>query len=162
MTLTEQTRFMEFFHSGCLAIIKTKNPDYAPNGIPLLDLMSAAVDMEMTIPQALWSLYRKHFSAIRKHFILEEPLTSETAVGRLQDAANYFGFLAFYDAHKRQLHAAWRRYWEKQRCDCVYEVRKKIETDLCEKCRSLSWLDKAAFKIGSARTLSRSTRKGRG
>lgn len=163
MTLQEQTHFLELFHSGCLAIIRSKNPDYAPDGIPLLDMMAACAEEQVTIPQGLWSMYRKHFSAITKHFFRDQPLSSEPVLSRLQDAANYFGLLAFYDTHKRELHTAWRKYWEKQKCECVYrDVFRTPQTDLCLTCQCIRWLERQAFQLGSDPTSSRSTQKGQG
>lgn len=163
MDLNNQHRFMQLFHSACLALMESKGPDYAPDGIPLLDLATAAAECNISIPHALWPLYRKHFSAIRKHFLLGQPLTSEPVEKRLQDAVNFFGLLAFYETHKRELHTAWRQYWEKQRCECVYEdVFGGMHSDLCTKCECMRWLERQAFQLASGPISSRSTRKARG
>lgn len=144
LTLDDQQRFLTIFWERCLYITATKGSDYAPDRIPLLEMCSACAEVDISIPQGLWVLYRKHFSAIRKHFFLNKELESELISGRLLDAANYFAFLAFYDGHKHELRAAWSRHWTARMCTC-YELDESTPKDkcgelLCERCTTLSWL----------------------
>lgn len=156
MDLKDQQLFLQLFHSTCLGITKTKGPDYAPDGIPLLDMVASCVENNTSVPQGLWTLYRKHFSAIRKHFFLGQPLTSEPIMQRLADAANYFGFLAFYETHKQDLFAAWAQHWIGQPCECEY-VEKLGQRVHCQRCETLSWLDTQASMDGYALIWSDST-----
>lgn len=161
MNLRDQQLFLELFHSACLAITQRKGPDYAPDGIPLLDMVATCVDANISIPQGLWTLYRKHVSAIRKHFILRQPLTSEPIEERLYDAANYLGFLAFYDANKHELFVAWRRHWVEQPCECESGNIDPLTNarQLCHRCETLFWLDRQASNEGFDLTWWASIRK---
>lgn len=147
MNLEAQQRFLRNFHAECLNITRHKGPDYAPDGIPLLDMVATCVETQTSIPQGLWTLYRKHISAIRKHFILHQPLTSEPLLGRLQDAANYLGFLGFYDAHKGELFVAWRQHWVAQPCECQLH-NDLSQMTMCLRCETLCWLDTQASNEG--------------
>jgi len=148
MNLTDQQTFLSLFHSNCLAITRKKGPDYAPEGIPLLDMVATCVDTNTSIPQGLWTLYRKHISAIRKHFILGQPLTSEPIDGRLYDAANYLAFLGFYDINKLELFTVWRRHWVGQPCECDLPLQQPMIPDLCQRCETLRWLDNQVSNEG--------------
>ena len=156
LTLDAQLGFIIGFYSDAAAIIKRKNPDYAPDGIPLLDMMASCVDSDVTIPQGLWILYRKQVSAIRKHFILNKPLTSEPIESRLGDAANYLALLAFWETYKRPLLALWREHWEGQACECESNQIRKY---LCQRCETLRWLDTQESRIAFEPTSSGSTPK---
>lgn len=150
MNLHDQQQFLRLFYSNCLGITKTKGPDYAPDGIPLLDMVATCVDTQCSIPQGLWTLFRKHVSAIRKHFILRQRLTSESVDSRLFDAANYLAFLGFYDANKQELFASWRRHWVRQPCECESGATDPLTTarQLCQRCETLFWLDRQASNEG--------------
>ena len=161
LTLKDQEMFLQLFHSQCMGIVKKKNPDYAPDGIPLLDLLATAVEANISIPQALWPLFRKHVSSIRKHFFLGQQLASEGISGRLMDAANYCGFMAFYESYGNELHAVWAAYWKEQPCECEEKFPNGVPEDLCQRCETLCWLRKNTFPTDSKTDSSRSTRRAR-
>ena len=148
--LKDQQLYLQLFHSKCLAITERKGPDYAPDGIPLLDMVASCVDSDITVPQGLWNLYNKHISAIRKHFIKRVPLTSEPIDLRLCDAANYLGFLAFYEDNKHELFVSWTKYWTGQPCECESGAIDPITgaVDRCQRCETLRWLGSQASKEG--------------
>lgn len=159
MTLDDQKTFMQLFHSGCLSIMNAKAAEYAPDGIPLLDCMRGAVDANISIPQALWTLFNKHFAAIRGHFFLDRPATAEPMLSRCQDATNLFALLAFYETHRINLHAAWRAFWRNQPCECDVEPSLLPAAEQCMKHRALFWLERTAFAGNSPETLSPGTQK---
>lgn len=161
MNLRDQQEFLRTFHNMCLAITAQKGPDYAPDGIPLLDMLATCVDANVSIPQGLWVFFRKHLSAIRKHFFLGQPLTSETIDSRLADAANYFGFLAFWETHKLDLLAAWTRHWMAQSCECESGAVDPLTGthQPCQKCETLRWLAKQVSSVDSGLTLSGLTQR---
>jgi hypothetical protein len=157
MILKDQDTFLELFHAGCVAITKAKSRDYAPDGIPLLDTMRGAVEADITVPQALWQLYNKHFAAIRGHFFLNKPITSDSPLSRCQDATNLFAFLALYESHKMALHETWLIYWSRQTCTCGLDEHARTEAlarypkrnpDWCSRCHSLYWLVRKASAVG--------------
>lgn len=158
MTLQDRQTFLQLFYSGCLTITASKGKDYNPDDIPFLDLLETAVDKGDTIPGVLWVLYRKHVTAIKKHFLLHAPAESEPILNRLQDAANYMALLAFYETHKRQLHDDWRAYWRVRGCD--FELANVPGTTglttshelTCQRCATLVWLEREEFAIGSPTT----------
>lgn len=147
MNLADQYHTLKAFHEQCLEIIAGKGPDYAPDGVPLLDMVATCVEADISLPQGLWVLYRKHFSAIRKHYLLNQPLTSEPIENRLVDAANYFGLLYFWEVQKKSLMAAWRRHWEAQTCESDLDIQQH-HVPTCPRCATLLWLDMQALKLG--------------
>jgi hypothetical protein len=159
MTLRDQQRYLELFHSLCVAITKQKGPDYAPDGIPLMDLLAACVDANIPIHTGLWVYLQKHLSAVRRHCIKGQPLSSEALPGRLHDAANYLGFIMFWEYSQDDLVKAWRIYWESQACEC-YELDDCTRTTpglKCQRCETLSYLDRQGYKTVSTESLSDST-----
>jgi hypothetical protein len=161
VNLTDRQRYFELFFSGCLAITAAKGPDYNPDNIPLMDVLETAVDLDTGIPHVLWTYYRKHATAIRRHCI-DGMLESEPVMGRLQDAANYLAMLSFYEAYKQELHAVWRKHWAGQSCECARTNPMGILADICPRDKTLLWLERRAFAIGSDPTSSHSTPKARG
>lgn len=153
MTLQDRQTFLQLFFSGCLAIAESKGKDYNPHDIPFMDVLESAVDKNDTIPGILWVLYLKHAASIKKHFLHNAPLESEPILKRLQDAANYFALLACYETHKQELHAQWRAYWVEQVCEYVEPIIADhiypVHNPECHRCQTLSWLERAAFGLGS-------------
>ena len=139
VNLQTQERFFTDFYSQCLDIIRSKGPDYAPDGIPLLDLLATCVEANVSPPQALWVFLRKHMSAVCKHFVLDQSLTSESITSRLHDTVNYCGFLAFWEVYQHDLIAAWRQHWAAQTCEYTYEDQ--THPPMCQRCVPLRWLD---------------------
>lgn len=167
MKLQDRQDFLKLFFSGCLSITQKKGKDYNPTGVPFLEVLETCVEGGMTPTQVLFVYYRKHASAIRA-YLEKGHLESEPILGRLQDAANYMGMIAFYDANAIDLHETWRQYWVVQPCECEFEdlnpmhLYKKGEAKVmsrCLRCRTLSWLESAAFKIGSKGSSSDSIRR---
>lgn len=161
MKLQDRQDFLKLFFSGCLSITQKKGKDYNPTGVPFLEVLETAVEGGMTPTQVLFVYYRKHASAIRA-YLEKGHLESEPILGRLQDAANYMGMIAFYDANAIDLHEAWRQYWVVQPCECEYGEdlgMENVVTLCCLRCRTLSWLEGAAFKIGSKGSSSDSIRR---
>ena len=161
--MSDRQRFFELFFSGCLGITAAKGPDYNPDNIPLMDVLETAVDLDVGIPHILWTYYRKHATVIRRHCIAGE-VESEPIMGRAQDAANYLAMMMFYESYKQELHAAWRQHWVEQECEQESGLNGIATThpSQCQTCRTLRWLERRAFSVGSDPTSSRSTRKARG
>ena len=159
---TDVKRFIELFFSAAMAIIRVKDPDYNPDGIPLLDVLEASVEYNVTPPQTLLILCRKHQSAINR-YARDGRVQSEPILERLKDVANYMALIAFYDVHKTDLHTQWKRYWRAQACACVGDQGLIHPTDdMCQRCRTLSWLERQAFVLGSLSPSSGSTPKAQG
>jgi hypothetical protein len=159
MTLEDRQTFLQLFFSGCLSITKKKGKDYNPTGVPFLEILETAVDAHVEPETVLYIYYRKHASAITA-FLQKGHLESEPILGRLQDAANYMGMIAFYETEKFNIHAAWRTFWSGQPCACEYPVGMPPLT--CQRCNTLSWMEKRAFALGSGKGSTGTTRKARG
>lgn len=147
---TDQQAFIQKFYEQAFAITASKGQDYTPDGISLLELLPTCVEADILPPQALWALYRKGFSAITKHFFHNQSLLTEPVALRLQDAANYFALLAWYDAHKVEIHKAWWEYWEGKSCACGFD-RATLQRDTCQRCATLLWMAKRVYDPDSNR-----------
>ena len=161
MTLDDRQLFLQLFFSSCLAITKVKGADYNPDDIPLLEVLETAVDADISIEAVLWVYLRKHESAI-KRYLRDGHIESESITERLRDAVNYHGLIAYYVTMKPELHRAWRDYWGNQACE--YESGNLPGTlnmvhDNCQRCKTLSWLERRAFDTGLRTSTSRSTPK---
>jgi hypothetical protein len=158
MDFARQKLFLELFYSGCLTITNTKGRDYTPDGIPLLEVLETAVDDDLDIQQVMWVYFRKHMSAIKRH-LLQGRTESEPILERYKDAANYVALMAFYETDKRAFHQAWREYWSAQPCECLYQGDETTAEFRCQKCETLSWLERKAFGLNSKATSSPLTPK---
>jgi hypothetical protein len=150
ITSSQRQTYLELFYSNCLAITRSKGTDYDPDGIPLMDVLAHAVDTNTEVRQVLWIYYGKHASAIRR-YIQTGTVESEPLPGRLMDAANYLALISFYDTYKTDLHAAWRQHWLRQICACddgpVDPLTQAVAR--CNRCETLSYLERRAFGVGS-------------
>lgn len=152
VTLDDQKLFFELWYSTSIAAITTRARDYAPDGVPLLDLVDTCVDRDSTPEAELWSLFKKQYSAIRR-FVSDGKVDSDSIDSRLRDGCNYLAFIAFYLTHRSSLFHAWRAHWMNQTCSCVYgslrhptdinhvlnELSKSGAHD-CQRCRTLWWV----------------------
>lgn len=135
MTLDDQARYFELFYSGAMGAITQRAKDYAPAGVPLLDLMDTCVEKNSDVPGELWSLFKKQYTAIRR-FVAEHQVDSDPITSRIQDACNYLAFIHFYLDKEYELFRAWNTYWSTERvCTCEPD-----DLELCRKCRTLQWL----------------------
>lgn len=149
MTLELQRSFAEMFYSAALVELKTRTNDYAPDAVPLLELLAAAVDANITVQQAWYPLFRKHLSPIRR-FVQDGHVESQSLTERCKDASNYLMLFAFMDVHESELVLEWFGFWERQRCACPAKLKKSgrssngrsvaLATDPCEKCLTLQYL----------------------
>lgn len=149
VTLQDRQNFIQLFYSACLAITEKKGKDYNPDDIPMLEVLETAVDRDIEVLDVLWVYLRKHESAI-KHFLTKGHVESEPIIERLRDATNFHALIAFYLTMQPELHKVWREYWGAQICVCESpENLYGNEMKYCQRCETLSWLEKRAFAIGS-------------
>lgn len=168
MTLNDRQLFLESFWEDCLRITKDKGRDYNPDNIPLMDVLNTAIETGTSVHAVLWTYYAKHASAIRRHFSQGETLASEPILGRLMDAANYLGMMAFFETHRAELYATWRTHWEGRTCECVFHLDETTTISVnehplirqaCQRCETLHWLATQESSLASGRTSSDSTPK---
>lgn len=138
ITVEHQRRICAAFFQSCMDVFTTKEKEYAPEDIPLLDVLDTAVSENITILAVLRILHRKHVTATR-HFDLHGHVTSDQILDRFRDIANYQALQVFYITTQRHLHKAWAAYWENQECQSC-DARFAKFNPQCQRCLTLTWL----------------------
>lgn len=161
MDLASQQLYMELFFSSCIATTQNRSRDYAPEGIPLLHTLRAAVEADIEIHQSLWQLYSKQHTAIIRYYFRNERLDSDSPTSRLVDAVNLLAFMSFFESHRYDLYDVWYEYWTNQECECVpdtFEWDGMFRAD-CHKHRTLAWLQRRRLPAAFEPTSSPSTQR---
>lgn len=139
LTIRDQNRWCRLFFEQCMQTFSEKEQDYAPENIPLLDVLGTAVEETLGVLTVLRILHRKHVTAVRRFELFGE-LTGEDIGSRLADIANYQALQYFYICNAPTLHRQWQSYWETQPCKCETDRASVPVNGWCERCQTLVWL----------------------
>lgn len=132
VTVTDQRAVCREFFAACMQTFTGKEKEYAPEDIPLLDVLGSAVDEEISVLCVLRTLTRKHLTAVR-FFERQGFALTESIIDRYRDIANYQALQVFYITWQRDLHIAWAQYWRDEPCHCKGD-------DVCQMHQTLRWL----------------------
>ena len=144
MTIVEMNERMLAFLNRCYATIESKNRDYHPEGVPMLEVFRAAAEARISPQQVLWGHLRKQLSAVRSH-VINRQLESEPIDSRLTDVANYAALLQFLEANYSQLVAdALLFIGMKTKCErqerAIVSCFGLANEQYCDRCTLLEWL----------------------
>lgn len=138
--ITKMTEEMEAFLFGCCALMRVKNPDYHPEGIPMLEVFRAAAEANITPQQVLWGHLRKQLSAVRS-YVIDRQLASEPITSRLKDVVNYAALFEFLETNWRELlRNAYNYTTVNLHCDgpkCQFRTNNVAK---CDNCILIDWL----------------------
>jgi hypothetical protein len=133
MNLKEQYDAISQFYDDALSVIASRQSDYAPTGVALLNVLDSCVTWNQQPFQVLGNLLDKQTTALQ-HLCIHGHVNSDPPVSRLKDAANYFAFFHIWLTRREEIMRSWMRYWETQPCKCH-------ENFICKRCRTISWLN---------------------
>lgn len=153
MTLDDQARHFEMVYSLAVGTLQNRARDYAPGGVPLLNLLETAVEKNVSIESELWSLFKKQQTAIQR-YVLHGIVDSDPLRSRVIDACNYLVFFEFYNSRRTEIHAAWEHYWRNEPCEpecrlgSLWHPERPLGTVTvmmhvlheCQRCQTLWWL----------------------
>jgi hypothetical protein len=132
MNLREQYAKIEQFYDDALAVIRSRQSDYAPTGVALLNVLDTCVRWDMTPLQALGVLLDKQTTALQ-HLCVHGHVNSDPPLSRLCDSANYFALFYMYLSETDAVHEGWRQHWLSRACRCDNDT-------MCQRCATLNWL----------------------
>jgi len=135
LNLATQLRSVEHFFQEAAEILNGKSRDYAPEGIPLLNVVDSCRKWNMQPLQVLGIAYQKQETAISR-FVRDGVLDSDPIRSRLIDAVNYFALMAFYAQYRQAIHEQWERWVRAQPCTCTFGELPHS----CVRCLRLKWI----------------------
>lgn len=135
--LEHQMEEVNRLFTEALVQMNGRKRDYAPEGVPLLNVLDSCVKWGVTPLQVLGIAYQKQETAL-SGYVAGRKLNSESARSRIIDAVNYLALMAYYDRWRCEIHESWREWLEGQPCTCVSRdawcqrcARLKFVEDLC-------------------------------
>lgn len=140
MNLMTQAIAVQEFFKACLSVMQSRQHDYAPDGIALLEAAKGAAISNVTLEQYLHGLFNKQLSAYYR-YVYTGQLDSDSIHSRLRDAANYLALTEYYIRYREELHQAWQAHFEPVKCQCgnptvaIYGP----SSDWCLRCCVLKW-----------------------
>lgn len=151
--LADQNMFIRELYQQCLGILDTKGVDYTPDNIALAEAVETAWEEGTTPEKILWTMMRKHYSAIRR-FIQAGRVESEPIRGRFTDVVNYFALIAFYAEKKERIlcaiHAHQLLNTVCEQNDCLADQRNwNLIVEICDRCDYVRWLHDQLTVFGS-------------
>lgn len=132
LNLSSQLRAIEQFYEDAAAVLDGKSRDYAPEGVPLLNVVDSCRKWGLQPLQVLGIAYQKQETALSR-FVREGVLDSDPVRSRLIDAVNYLALMAFYVQCKSLIHERWRTWIQSQPCTCG-------AAGVCTRCARLEWV----------------------
>lgn len=142
MDLREQYVAIDQFYQDALSVISSRQSDYAPDGVVLLNLLNTCVRTGVTPVQGLGVLLDKQLTALAR-FFKDGRLDSDPPASRLRDAVNYYAFIHLYLTRRDDIHNGWHAYWLARSCQChalVVALETGATIELCQKHLTLKWL----------------------
>jgi len=142
MNLHTQMASLSEFYADALLVVQSRQHDYAPDGIPLIEVCKSAARSNITVEQVLYQLFHKQLSALTR-WVHHGKLDSESLASRLMDAANYLAFFRFYASRRNELHETWTEHFTRNECKCLLHPDEAIygeRSNQCERCCILAWL----------------------
>lgn len=133
LTLAVQEAAIIQFFSESLAVLTSKSRDYAPEGVPLLNVLDSCRKWGLQPLQVLGIAYQKQETALSR-YVRGEPLDTDSPRSRLIDAVNYLALMAFYIQFRDRIHEQWEMWLNRQPCLCTYG------SDKCTRCARLEWV----------------------
>lgn len=140
----DMTADLQQFLSSCGALAASKNRDYHPDRVAMLEILQTSWESGVTPVQDIWGRMRKQLSALRR-YILEGHVESEPPKSRLMDVANYCAILNYWIEHRRAIvldalvFVGTRRSCETVSTSPVYNKPGQCR---CDRCEFYSWLHK--------------------
>lgn len=134
LNLATQLRAVEQFYQDAAAVLDGKSRDYAPEGVPLLNLVDSCRKWGLQPVQVLGIAYQKQETALSR-FVRDGVLDSDPVRSRLIDAVNYLALMAFYVQFKRAIHDQWETWTLAQPCTCG-----ESGVRVCTRCARLEWI----------------------
>jgi hypothetical protein len=141
MNLHTQMASLSEFYADALLVVQSRQHDYAPDGIPLIEVCKSAAMSNITVEQVLYQLFHKQLSALTR-WVYHGKLDSESLSSRLMDAANYLAFFRFYASRRDELHDTWTDHFTRNECKCANRETAIYgkHSSQCERCCILAWL----------------------
>jgi hypothetical protein len=133
LTLAAQNAAVELFYDDAHDVLVGKSRDYAPEGIPLLNVLDSCRKWGLQPLQVLGIAYQKQETALSR-FVRGEALDTDSPRSRLIDAVNYLALMAFYIQFQDRIHEQWDVWLRAQPCVCTHSAR-------CERCARLEWVE---------------------
>jgi hypothetical protein len=134
LNLATQLRAIEQFYQEATAVLDGKSRDYAPEGVPLLNVVDSCRKWGLQPLQVLGIAYQKQETALSR-FVREGVLDTDSVRSRLIDAVNYLALMAFYLRYTPEIHDQWKRWVLQQPCTCTVEA-----PGSCIRCARLTWI----------------------
>lgn len=139
---TQLKYFLTFYMDRCVGAMKSRQHDYAPDGVVLLNVLETCVNRQIKPEQVLGVLLDKQLTAIN-HYRQHGHTNSESLASRAADAANYLVFLTMWEEKRREILDGWNEHWTAQPCTCELLVDDPTMRGLsCQRCNTVSWLDR--------------------
>jgi hypothetical protein len=135
LNLATQLRAVEKFYQDAADVLEGKSRDYAPEGVPLLNVVDSCRKWGLQPLQVLGIAYQKQETALSR-YVRHGVLDSDPVRSRLVDAVNYLALMAFYVQSKDVIHERWRTWVQSQPCTCMLSD----EPESCTRCARLKWI----------------------
>lgn len=142
MNLEQQMDFFKSFYIGAngpLGAMLSRQHDYAPDGVVLLNILDTCVKSDITPVQVLGVLLDKQLTAL-DHFRKHGHTKSESVRSRCADACNYLVFFVMWSEFKSEILTGWLEHWSGKECTCHAVRRVDAPEDQCKRCLTLLWI----------------------
>lgn len=133
LTLTNQHTAVAQFFAEAAGVLGGKSRDYAPEGVPLLNVLDSCRKWGLQPLQVLGIAYQKQETALSR-YVRGEALDTDTPRSRMIDAVNYLALMAFYVEFKVRIHEQWRTWLLNEKCMCTHSGK-------CQRCERLDWVN---------------------
>ena len=152
MHVEQMNRYLAAFMDSATRQARSKNLDYHPDKVAMLEILQTAFETNITVEQDLWARIRKQMSALRRYAI-EGRVESESPTSRMTDVAVYMAIMDFWFAHRTECVRDAAIFIANSRpCEIVGDLGVYRRTCDCDRCNFLKWLDDYAYTLPSSGT----------